>query len=275
MAFLHANWNYIYRFNSGTWTINRLGGVDLFFVLSGYLIGGLDLKRCQRQGNLRLKHLIRRAFKIWPVLYLYIEILVISGRYQPMEIVPQTLLHLQNFWTTPLNHLWSLGVEVHFLSNLCIIGCYYTTCQRKYEKNVLSTLIIIIIAAPILRIAFAWMGLSLHDIQIQTQFRVDALAFGVLLAYINVFNKTLFTTLINQKLILFGCIFIGTSAIVIIKDKQELYFCNHWLFNHNVDVWMFFATDQRQKTVRQSKYSPDNFCLDRQRLTQYMYFNLL
>src|SRR5262245_48091619 len=42
-------------------------GVDLFFVLSGFLIGGLLLDELRRTGTLDVRRFfIRRAFKIWP-----------------------------------------------------------------------------------------------------------------------------------------------------------------------------------------------------------------
>ena len=52
-------------------------GVDLFFVLSGFLIGGLMLDEWKRTGTIRVRRfLIRRAFKIWPA---YLICLVVSS----------------------------------------------------------------------------------------------------------------------------------------------------------------------------------------------------
>jgi peptidoglycan/LPS O-acetylase OafA/YrhL len=48
-------------------------GVDLFFVLSGFLVGGLLFGEIRARGSLDVKRfLIRRAFKIWPLYYLYV-----------------------------------------------------------------------------------------------------------------------------------------------------------------------------------------------------------
>jgi peptidoglycan/LPS O-acetylase OafA/YrhL len=52
-------------------------GVDLFFVLSGFLISGLLFREYQHSGSINFKvFVIRRAFKIWP---LYVFLLVLTA----------------------------------------------------------------------------------------------------------------------------------------------------------------------------------------------------
>src|ERR1700733_8694882 len=48
-------------------------GVDVFFVLSGFLVGGLMMKEWSRTGGVdSLRFLQRRAFKIWPAYYVFL-----------------------------------------------------------------------------------------------------------------------------------------------------------------------------------------------------------
>src|SRR5580658_8107142 len=48
-------------------------GVDLFFVLSGFLVGGLLLKETLERGELHVpRFLVRREFKIWPSYYVFL-----------------------------------------------------------------------------------------------------------------------------------------------------------------------------------------------------------
>ena len=55
-------------FNKGGWI-----GVDLFFVLSGFLISGLLFHDFQKLGKIRLgRFWFRRAFKILPPLYVFL-----------------------------------------------------------------------------------------------------------------------------------------------------------------------------------------------------------
>src|SRR4029077_9866179 len=48
-------------------------GLDLFFVLSGFLISGVLFKDYEDHGRIRLKRfMFRRVMKIWPPLYLFL-----------------------------------------------------------------------------------------------------------------------------------------------------------------------------------------------------------
>ncbi|ONM65382.1 hypothetical protein B0B24_30975, partial [Pseudomonas aeruginosa] len=85
-------------------------GVDLFFVLSGFLVGRLILIELADTGGFdRTRFLVRRCFRLWPVLYLYLLALGLSG-YGWSRLMPAAL-HLQNYVDDGPWHLWSLAVE--------------------------------------------------------------------------------------------------------------------------------------------------------------------
>src|SRR2546421_10087759 len=55
-------------------------GVDLFFVLSGFLVSGLLFREYEKYQELRIgRFLIRRGFKIYPPFWLLIGATVIVG----------------------------------------------------------------------------------------------------------------------------------------------------------------------------------------------------
>lgn len=102
-------------------------GVDLFFVLSGYLITTIIINNLHRDDFYRV-FFIRRAFRIWPIYYLAISGLFVFGlfRHSPSHYEGSAyyLLYLQNiprYWggTTPpflfsLDHTWTLALEEQF-----------------------------------------------------------------------------------------------------------------------------------------------------------------
>lgn len=90
-------------------------GVEIFFVLSGFLVSGLLYREYQKTGQVHvLRFLARRAFKLYPSLW----VLTIAGTYiyAPVEIeqVLGELFFLQNYVGSIWLHTWSLAVEEHF-----------------------------------------------------------------------------------------------------------------------------------------------------------------
>src|SRR5881275_2773117 len=104
--------------------IDRFGwiGVDLFFVLSGYLIGGQLLAPLRRDQRVNLgRFFARRALRIMPAYFavLAIYFLLPSWREYPEMSQPlwKFLLSIQNIALhggTAFSHAWSLAVEDQF-----------------------------------------------------------------------------------------------------------------------------------------------------------------
>src|SRR5215475_6175188 len=89
---------------------NRIGwmGVDLFFVLSGFLVGGLLIQEITRTGEIQAgRFLLRRMLKIWPPYYFYILFQIILQRHPLQSFVWQNVLNIQNYAGTSLSHTWS------------------------------------------------------------------------------------------------------------------------------------------------------------------------
>lgn len=102
-------------------------GVDIFFVLSGFLITRILMYGRENKNPLRY-FLIRRAFRIFPIYYLLIGLLIFLA---PGEYLIWCATYLSNFvfsfdyvWdaarqmpiheSNPMRHTWSLCVEEHF-----------------------------------------------------------------------------------------------------------------------------------------------------------------
>jgi peptidoglycan/LPS O-acetylase OafA/YrhL len=93
-------------------------GVDLFFVLSGFLVSGLLFQEHQRRGSLRWgRFLVRRGFKIYPAFYAMMAVAIaVAIRRHDLQWKPALaeLLFVQNYVHGMWLHTWSLAVEEPF-----------------------------------------------------------------------------------------------------------------------------------------------------------------
>jgi peptidoglycan/LPS O-acetylase OafA/YrhL len=171
-------------------------GVPIFFVLSGFLIGGilLDLKDKQRPGfgfTEKLKTFyIRRALRIFPVYYLFIGILavllVLSRRQDPIatDSFFWHLTYLTNFRAFAAGmdqiqqgHFWSLAVEEHFylLAPLIVLLASPRTLVRLLAG--------VIATVALARATVYWTG-SARDFWILSPMQFDLLGLGIATAII-------------------------------------------------------------------------------------------
>jgi peptidoglycan/LPS O-acetylase OafA/YrhL len=96
-------------------------GVDMFFLLSGYLITGGLIRTAPGKGYFS-RFYARRTLRIFPAYYLNILFAVIFLGAAALPMVPWAVVYLGNFGYSiptvgtkgPLAHLWSLAVEEQF-----------------------------------------------------------------------------------------------------------------------------------------------------------------
>ncbi len=207
-------------------------GVDLFFVLSGFLITDI-LLRVRNSPSWILNFYGRRALRILP---LYLGSLVVifgivpwfvpSGNDPAFDAMQSTQgwywLHLANVsvflhgfpgtvsQTANLGHLWSLAVEEHFY----LVWPFLVA--RLPERRLLTVLLVIIGCAIGIRLlALATLtGPMLEGAFVQTPARMDGLACGALLTVL--FRRLPAATLRRWSLILLpliGAIFLADFYI--------------------------------------------------------------
>src|SRR5437899_9939924 len=96
--------------------------VDLFFVLSGFLIGGLLFRELRSRSSLDVgRFIIRRGFKIWPSYFMFlagiclIRVFLLHEPWHHLRLLKPNLFHIQNYaGAVYAPHTWSLAVEEHF-----------------------------------------------------------------------------------------------------------------------------------------------------------------
>ena len=156
-------------------------GVDLFFVLSGFLVGGLLLKEYRDTGLINgRRFLIRRAFKIWPAYYAFILFNAVVPHHPLKSFLVANLLHLQNYLGSSLAQTWSLAIEEHFYIAMAffLIWASRKRCSAERLLQILGGLCLI---ALLLRTNDAVNG-RLNAAFSHTQDRMDSLLYGVMLA---------------------------------------------------------------------------------------------
>lgn len=171
-------------------------GVDIFFVISGFLIGDLLFREYARDNKIDVKtFILKRAFKIWPPLLAFLGASILYRHFVfkegPEALVTLFLpyfLHIQNYTAqfsgTPFPHLWSIAVEEHFY--LLLPMAIIVVRLRGRPLSVLWIILIWVIAGVfVLRCAtiFIRPAVTFWGNYTQTHWRIDALAAGVLLAY--------------------------------------------------------------------------------------------
>jgi peptidoglycan/LPS O-acetylase OafA/YrhL len=172
-------------------------GVDLFFVLSGFLVAGLLFRDHRETGRLAVgRFLVRRAFKIYPNYYamLAFTAVVVSATVPgPFPIGPfvREALFVQNYLPAVWDHTWSLAVEEHFYLLLPLVLVALRAARPTNAdpfRPLIAVYVIIALGALAWRSILAWRLPSfrhyLHaDFLIPTHLRIDSLMLGAVLAY--------------------------------------------------------------------------------------------
>ena len=115
--------------------------VNLFFVLSGYLISGILLKAKDSSNNNLLiikKFIIRRSLRIFPIYYLVVGLMVLDNFPFQSGFLPYILTYTVNFlvinegaWNN-FSHTWSLSVEEQFYLLWPWLILYIRRSYQKY-----------------------------------------------------------------------------------------------------------------------------------------------
>lgn len=206
---------------------NAKFGVNVFFVLSGFLITSMLLVEETKNKLISLKRFyLRRTFRIFPAYYfllLVYLILQLNGIFRiPMEswitsILYFKFLNWQLDW--PTAHFWSLSIEEMFY-------LFWPLCFKKFPRyrNRISLLIVILV--PIIRALDAKFN-SENSNELSFFLRVDAIMWGCIFAL----NKEYIQGLISKaakvsKLILLTPILvIGLLKVIeILNEPFNLHF---------------------------------------------------
>jgi peptidoglycan/LPS O-acetylase OafA/YrhL len=188
-AIMVLGFHFVGHHGESPWLVQAFGigqtGVDLFFVLSGFLITRILLSTKTSPHFFRSFY-ARRTLRIFPLyfgylaLYFFLVPPLLGDPIPPLETqlwswfylenVPQTFLNLR---TSGPGHFWSLAVEEQFYLVWPLL--VFSLSRRQFGAAVLATLLL----PPIIREVFLHYGLRVFFF---TLTRVDALGYGAGLA---------------------------------------------------------------------------------------------
>jgi peptidoglycan/LPS O-acetylase OafA/YrhL len=217
-------------------------GVDLFFVLSGFLVSGLLFKEYIRFGNIKPKlFLIRRGFKIYPIYYIfyliYLAPILIGNRFDIVGFMAD-MTFTQNYvwgWGYAYNASWSLAVEEHFYFAFALflwLGIKYKTLILKKLANIQvkrSAFEFIVVSILVICLIFRYIS----NIMLPTDFtrnitmthlRIDSLLCGVWISYLYYFkNETLNQFFRDKKYLLYTGAILGISWTPFIDSEPSFF----------------------------------------------------
>lgn len=223
------NWADAGAFKPLTAFFTRFGwaGVDLFFVLSGFLVGGLLFEEAVRTDKLNIpRFLVRRTLKIWPLYFLFLALMipVLAHDYGSIggaahSLIPAFFFYA-NYQPVPLEHMWSISVEEHFyllLPLIFVIAFKSASTSRKALNSVAIIGVIAVLAVTITRTLYLWnKPFDPHSHIQRTHWRIDGLFFGVLLAYLFHVQPKIWNKFANYKLplALFGTLLLVPCMVL-------------------------------------------------------------
>jgi peptidoglycan/LPS O-acetylase OafA/YrhL len=198
-------------------------GVNLFFVLSGFLITRILLIDSDNKNESiyqKLKRFyIRRSLRIFPIYYLVIIIFAIVNL-QPVRdnlfvlfsYLFNLKLSLPGQWEggklASIAHLWSLSVEEQFYLFFPFLIFYFN------HANKLRLIIVMIAIGLLSRMVLAYFNAPINSLYMFTTACFDSFGIGALLAYSILFKLDLLKKILNNNFLFITSIvlFVGVTA---------------------------------------------------------------
>lgn len=179
-----------HSFANGLWHWIGWSGVDLFFVLSGFLVSGLIFQEVKTQGDARLgRFLVRRALKIYPSFYVFLLVSVLAAwmtdrNYETSQLLSE-IFYLQSYFDGLWMHTWSLAVEEHFYLVFALVVAFWQRQGLPIHVGVtLKWLIGILLFWMAIRWGYCWSHRFEPSFDFTaTHLRADGIWLGVILSF--------------------------------------------------------------------------------------------
>jgi peptidoglycan/LPS O-acetylase OafA/YrhL len=170
-------------------------GVDLFFILSGFLITGI-LYDVHNKPHYFRNFYMRRLLRIFPLYYGVLAIVFFVAPLIPLLRGPtldylverqawawfyavNIYIGIQGAWSLSyIDHFWSLAIEEHFY----LLWPLVLFLLARRPRTLIAVSLAIVLCAMLARLTGSFIGLSWWTTYVLTPFRLDGLALGAVLA---------------------------------------------------------------------------------------------
>ena len=182
-------------------------GVDVFFVLSGFLLTSLLVREAEASGSIRLgQFFIRRTRRLLPAMLLLVTTLAIYAAVWANAVELErlrrhglaALLYVANWLfisdgttytdvvtgASPLRHVWSLSIEEQFyviLAGAIALAAAFTATRRSTRRCVIVGSVVLGAASALWMIIANFNGSSLDRLYFGADTRAQALLIGAAL----------------------------------------------------------------------------------------------
>ncbi len=172
-------------------------GMDLFFILSGFLIGSILLRSLETSGTQNLRRFyIRRISRTFPSYYLVLSYLALT-----MALTAKQRAHLPFEYVYGTNFLsllrtdivmfwgWSLALEEQFYLTVPLL--FIVLYRLKSDRGRIGLLVAIWLAALVVRLVIyktraPWTDIELYGaLYFRPHTRFDTLIAGIILAFVH------------------------------------------------------------------------------------------
>lgn len=241
----------IYHFN-GFLPFGYLG-VDLFFVISGLLVGSILVRKFKKDEKINFwRFFLQRGFKIWPSYYWFLGFGSLLGWMLYAESRPDYIISggkdmlryvffCQNYtgqpFHWPFDHVWSLCVEEHFYILLPLMLIALMGLSGNNKRMLILSAVLLIISGIVFKY-ISYNFTSNTDTYSRTQNRIDALGWGVLLGILVTYYESRLRNFKRLPLVtLAGIIFFTADILVYIYWKNSSF---NNIFFHSAAPFSFF-----------------------------------
>ncbi len=171
-------------------------GMDLFFLLSGFLIGSILLRSLDTTGGLDVgRFYLRRIFRTFPPYYVVLAYLALVTPLTPIQLrlLPFEVAYATNFVSQTTTDVvmfwgWSLALEEQFY--LCAPALFWVLHRLRSDSARVGFLVFLALGALARRLWMLyrmgpWTDAALYtQLYFRTPTRYDAIVWGVLLALV-------------------------------------------------------------------------------------------